>query len=237
MRVDCNEDGFAKENVLAICSLGHSTKKVADRTKGFIGEKGIGFKSVFKVASSVHISSGPWSFRFDSIEPLGMIAPILESFPPEEIVPGQTQMILDLKGKAEAVEIDIDLENIPHQLLIFLRKLRKITIFKPLKRKRFMSQRIEHDGNTGGEIIDLSTGIGWNSVFVTSQKYIIVRDTQKDLPDEERRPGVKETEIVLAFPVEDDTTPVIKSQYTYAYLPIDDYGFKVSIVSATRRAH
>ena len=48
--IESNEDGFEEANVRAICSVGESTKK---STQGYIGEKGIGFKSVFKIASRV----------------------------------------------------------------------------------------------------------------------------------------------------------------------------------------
>ena len=45
-----NEVGFAERNVLAICSMGESTKQASDA--GYIGNKGIGFKSVFKLTTT-----------------------------------------------------------------------------------------------------------------------------------------------------------------------------------------
>ena len=42
-----NERGFSAENIRALCDIGNSTKKGANR--GYIGNKGIGFKSVFRV--------------------------------------------------------------------------------------------------------------------------------------------------------------------------------------------
>jgi HSP90 family molecular chaperone len=62
--IDCNEDGFTPENVRAICRIGESTK-IRANAQYYIGEKGIGFKSVFMVASKVHIQSGPFSFSFE----------------------------------------------------------------------------------------------------------------------------------------------------------------------------
>ncbi|KAF3970887.1 hypothetical protein CMV_005459 [Castanea mollissima] len=41
-----NEKGFSSKNIDSICSVGRSTKK-GNRKRGYIGEKGIGFKSVF----------------------------------------------------------------------------------------------------------------------------------------------------------------------------------------------
>ncbi len=49
-------------------------------SEGFIGEKGIGFKSVFKVANVVHVASGHYQFKLDRREPLGMILPRLSTF-------------------------------------------------------------------------------------------------------------------------------------------------------------
>lgn len=58
-----NEIGFDIDDIIAITDLGDSRKKGKERlTKGFIGEKGIGFKSVFALASKVEIESPPWHF-------------------------------------------------------------------------------------------------------------------------------------------------------------------------------
>lgn len=43
-----NEQGFSVENIKALCDIGNSTKKRSGA--GYIGHKGIGFKSVFRVA-------------------------------------------------------------------------------------------------------------------------------------------------------------------------------------------
>jgi hypothetical protein len=58
-----NEQGFDVEDVIAITGAGVSTKLNTKRlSHSFIGEKGIGFKSVFALASSVEIESPPWHF-------------------------------------------------------------------------------------------------------------------------------------------------------------------------------
>ncbi|KAK4647378.1 uncharacterized protein QC761_0000340 [Podospora bellae-mahoneyi] len=73
--------GFKKKNVRAICSAAESSKNVLPQKayageRRLIGEKGLRFKSVFKVASSVWIRSGHYSFRFDRDGELGRIRPI-----------------------------------------------------------------------------------------------------------------------------------------------------------------
>lgn len=48
-----------------------------DWSSGFIGKKGIGFKSVFKVSDTPHIFSGDFSFKFDTqSEELSYIMPV-----------------------------------------------------------------------------------------------------------------------------------------------------------------
>lgn len=49
-----NEVGFSANNIRALCDVGNSTKM--GHNAGYIGKKGIGFKSVFRVplkASSI----------------------------------------------------------------------------------------------------------------------------------------------------------------------------------------
>ena len=58
-----NELGFTKQNVRAITAIGESTKKLLlDGKDNSIGEKGVGFKSVFGVAESVEIHSNGFDF-------------------------------------------------------------------------------------------------------------------------------------------------------------------------------
>ena len=72
-----NEKGFNEDDIQSICSAGQSTKK-AKKIEGFIGEKGIGFKSVFKISSFPHIFSNDFHIHFKDSDPeigLGYIIP------------------------------------------------------------------------------------------------------------------------------------------------------------------
>lgn len=46
--------------------------------------------------------------------------------------------------------------------------------------------------------------------------------------DDEKRKGLSRSDIVLAFPVSDDDTPIIANQDVYAFLALRSYGFSVS---------
>src|SRR5690554_6130851 len=61
--VQNNESGIQDNNFKALCSVGDTTKK--NKRSGYIGEKGIGFKSIFAVCSTPHIFSNGFQFSFD----------------------------------------------------------------------------------------------------------------------------------------------------------------------------
>lgn len=64
LEISYNEKGFTINDVIAITGTGASTKTANKLSaNSFIGEKGIGFKSVFALANEVRIESGPWGFR------------------------------------------------------------------------------------------------------------------------------------------------------------------------------
>ncbi|KAJ0020560.1 hypothetical protein Pint_31039 [Pistacia integerrima] len=58
-----NEKGFSAENMESICSAGVPTKE-GNRKRGQIGEKGIGFKSVFLITARPYVFSSGYQIRF-----------------------------------------------------------------------------------------------------------------------------------------------------------------------------
>ena len=203
----------------ALCRVGRSTKKGGDNATGYVGEKGIGFKSVFKAADVVWVSSRYYSFKFDKSKQLGMIAPVWSELP-APIKAGWTSIYLQLSGSYNRKGLLDELRSLDSRLLIFLRRLRNITvsISEPFRKtwKRTFS-RTEIRGN----IIQL---IENNKAF----DYIITRHQVTNMPLESKRQGVSSSELTLGFPINEDGTPKRESQQAYAFLPIRDYGFEVS---------
>lgn len=114
--ISSNEMGFNRSNVNAICSISESTKAGrADCT----GEKGIGFKSFFKIATTVHISSRGYNFQFDANRLCGMVIPEWKLFPGRYYQPQMTQFLLKLKNDAPRALIEADMRAIaPTHLFI-----------------------------------------------------------------------------------------------------------------------
>lgn len=124
-----NETGFSIENVNAICAVGKSTKS---KFQGYIGEKGIGFKSVFRITSMPHILSNGYRFslpEYDLETKLGFIVPTWIEKNIEGIDPNQTTIILPLdKTEFNYEKIEAMLRDIEPETILFLSKLRKLTV-------------------------------------------------------------------------------------------------------------
>ncbi|CAD6256983.1 unnamed protein product [Miscanthus lutarioriparius] len=135
-----NERGFSATNIESICRVGKSTKK-GNRHQGYIGEKGIGFKSVFLISSQPHIFSNGYQIKFNE-KPcaecnIGYIVPQwVESTPSlsdiealygcSKVLP-TTIIILPLKSeKIDAVKRQ--LSSMHPEMLLFLTKIRKLSV-------------------------------------------------------------------------------------------------------------
>ena len=238
--VDSNEDGFSKANLEAICSVGDSTKK---HSAGYIGEKGIGFKSVFKIAKKVHIQSGPFSFAFshtrdDEDGGLGMITPCWED---AEDLPSnvRTRMTLTLIDADRYEERACEFRDIPYTLLIFLSHLESLSItFNPPDDDHTIVEYSKRESEEHGmytTILCETTSKG-NSASTSEQKYYTFKSDLQNLPfdgariDKEGK-NIDQATVILAFPVDESDEPVLEQQYTYAYLPLRRVGFNFLIQS------
>ncbi|POO03753.1 Histidine kinase-like ATPase, C-terminal domain containing protein [Trema orientale] len=135
-----NEVGFSKKNMESLCSVGRSTKK-GKRQQGFIGEKGIGFKSVFLVSQQPYVYSNGYRIRFrEEPDPdcgIGYIVPewvwgkpllsdIFDIYGSNMRLP-TTIFILPLKPeKVEAVKMQ--LSELHPEILLFLSKVKRLYV-------------------------------------------------------------------------------------------------------------
>ena len=225
-RVDCNELGFSQQDVEAICKVGASTKK-KDKSAGYIGEKGIGFKSVFKAANIVYIKSRGYSFKFDVTDPvlkdMGMLTPTWTDFPTLSL-PDHTHILMELLPACDLRSLQIELKTLKPTVILFLQKLRRLTINVGDDLHRTFECEKEVDGSsvTITESCFIQGTIRRNIVL----NYVVSRFTQETLPVEEKRLGITQTEIILAFPLLDGK-PHLAKQNVHAFLPLRDFGFKV----------
>ncbi|KAF5714682.1 hypothetical protein FMUND_7251 [Fusarium mundagurra] len=235
--IECNENGFTHENLKAICAIGKSSKVGA---AGYIGEKGIGFKSVFMAAWKVHIQSNDFSFSFTHRKGdsgLGMVTPVWEDAD-ESLGGSSTRITLFLHTSDDPEEdarqretIRLQFQDLQHTILLFLRKLRKVQV----------SFFDEDDTQTSSTTYSLR---GSNPVTVKKEtsegveerQYHVTKHVAENIPKSENRTYSEEqdradssTEVVLAFPVADSGDPIVENQDVFAFLPMRPMGFKFLI--------
>ncbi len=218
-----NEVGFSERNVQALCSVGDSSKA---KKSGYIGEKGIGFKSVFTVSNAPEIHSNGFHFRFDRTDDANLLGYVVPEWcePDDEVKAGCTTVVLPAAPGYKFGQETI--EDLDARLLLFLSQLKAIELEHEGARTSF--RRRDKNG-----LSHLTTEIARPGVEPTTEETRFVRipvDFSMEKVPDEKRPDVATTTVVLAFPVDEagaadpqPTSPV------FAFLPIRPVGFKFSI--------
>ena len=211
-----NEIGFNSDNVDAICAVGETTK---EKRRGYIGEKGIGFKSVFRVTGNPHIFSNGYHFclpKSDAQTGLGYIVPQWIHTVPEGLDLSETHIILPLTERNFGYEvIEEMLQDIEPEVILFLSTLQEIQIktdtgddFTILKDDSAMPEvQILVDGKKQGDAFSHA-----DDFLVCTERY----DKPIDI-HHEKREGIENREVTIAFPLNENATAVGK---IFAYLPV-----------------
>ncbi|RDW58036.1 hypothetical protein BP6252_13447 [Coleophoma cylindrospora] len=237
MAVQYNEDGFSAEDVTALCSTGLSngdTQPVGKRSRMC----GIGFKSVFTAASTVHVKSGPFGFYFEydartTNSSLGMINPKwMDSS--LEIDHPSTRITLNFRPPTEQVIRNIASLQLPPEILLFLKKLREVTVNKYgsnlqlLSSIKYIRMPIE---TANRKVLGATSATDGQNTSLSYGQYHVVKRYLTSLPKHHTKPNGN-GKVILAFPLDSAGAPIIQTQLVYSYLPLRDYGFKFLIHSA-----
>ncbi|XP_018534128.2 uncharacterized protein wu:fj29h11 [Lates calcarifer] len=217
-----NEIGFQEKNIRAICDVGRSTK--GKHKYGYIGQKGIGFKSVFKVTDCPEIHSNGFHLRFDkTCGSMGYILPHwTEDKRPVEAklktanqISWTTKICLPLRSENHQTR------NLFHDvhpsLLLFLHRLRSITIYNQSEKRLVTMTRkdLSHDVLE----VEHTNGV---------ERWLVVKTT---LQPKKIKEDVESTELALAFQLSSDNTgsDIVcqpQKQPVFAYLPLRSFGFR-----------
>ncbi len=215
-----NEKGFKDCNVDAICGIGGSTKR-DKKSMGYIGEKGIGFKSVFMITNEPQIYSNGFHFKFDydETDPKSIIIPHWVDDVPDFIDSEQTNIVLPLKN--EVKEELTEFTKIDPCILLFLRKLKYIEIEDKIRNITRTIERYDIDGK-----IKIVHSDGENYWKIIKSEILTIPLQIK----EEKRKDITETQIILAFPLKQDGgADTSNEQNVFAFLPVRSYGFRFII--------
>ncbi len=232
-----NEVGFFEPNIAAICKVGQSTKS---RNKAEnIGEKGIGFKSVFSVSSAPEIHSNGYHFRFDRTNESNLLGYVVPHWcePSDEVRPDGTTIILPATTGVEFNSTTLG--DLDARVLLFLNKLRQLSL--DFGDAKSVYRRIDRKG-----ISLLRTETQTDSPKPDQQELRYVRVAKSITVEAQfadvKRPNIASTEVVLAFPInEADEALPEQASHVFAYLPVAQLGFKFPfhadfILNASREA-
>lgn len=205
-----NEVGLRPEDLKALCAVGKSTKT---KQQGYIGEKGIGFKSVFKVTQRPFLFSAGYQFHFDREEDpeakLGYIIPYWVDAAPDVIADQGDRTCILLPIDADQWERVVDhLNQIAPETILFLRRLEALTVELPDQPSLEL-----HVDKSRAPLVELLDGSG-------SAVYWLHHHETPRPPDlnEEKRFGIDVRTVSVAFPLETAKEP----EYSvFAYLPTE----------------
>ena len=203
-----NEEGFQERNVRAICSIGETTKS---KREGYIGEKGIGFKSVFQITATPHIYSAGYQFSFsdkpDQEVGFGYIIPYWMNEIPQKIeeLRDQTCILLPLReGKRKAVQDE--LQQIAPETILFLNKLKALQI---CINDQIVTEVYRNDLEYPRvEILNNETSFFYWLSEIDFEK-------KKEI-NEEKREGINSRKVSVSFPINMNTKPFVG---VFAFLP------------------
>ncbi|XP_057182526.1 uncharacterized protein LOC130549349 isoform X2 [Triplophysa rosa] len=217
-----NECGFEEKNIRAICDVGRSTK--GKHKYGYIGQKGIGFKSVFKVTNCPEIHSNGFHIQFDKTSsPMGYILPHWVDLErpvgsvAKEISEKRWTTKIHLPLRSESYQTKNLFHDVHPSLLLFLHRLRSIAIFNETEKhsmtmtRRDLSHNVLEVAHTGGV-----------------ERWLVVK---KMLYPKKVKEDMESTELALAFQLSDSSSgdAIPQKQPVFAFLPLRSFGFRFII--------
>jgi hypothetical protein len=210
-----NEVGFSEDNMKAMCSIGSSFK---DKLKGYIGEKGIGFKSVFKVTKSPYIYSNGYQVRFqDEINEIGLgyIVPEWVENVPKVATIDHTTIILPLNnGKVGFSEVSRMMKEFTPETILFLSKIRQLRFFVEGEYDISISKSVEKEHVVN---LTISTTVDEQTSVIHKEHLLYTKNILRpaDLLVEGRE-EVLDRDVTISFPIGNTAN----DGAIYAYLPV-----------------
>lgn len=220
-----NESGFTEEQVNAICAFKKSTKS-KNKDKGFIGEKGIGFKSVFKITDRPAIYSNGYRFYFQRQDEDGVTEYIIPhwieddellQYPKKFQENTHTTLYLPFdtsKKESSIARLREDIKQIEPILLLFLNRLDNIRIYEDDEQLINTTKSSKKLDNI--KVVTIKNDLTHDKYYIF-KKSIKVDMTLDEVAEKDgRRKDVKEREIIIAFPDKKNET---LEDRVFAFLP------------------
>jgi hypothetical protein len=231
-----NETGFQASHVRAVCRFGMSSKG-SDRQR-FIGEKGLGFKSVFQAADRPEIHSNGYHFRFDLTQHNGLGRAIPEWIE-DCIDESGTKIFLPTRAGSAVPQREPDDLEAERWVLLFLRKLDRVDFYDEIQGRRVLLERTRHERE-----VQLKRTLwtrGQAPQTVTQRFRVVHRDVDVSHAREQDRKNIDFSPVTVAVPIDLRGTPELELQgWEYAFLPVAAtdlrFSFNADLLLATDRS-
>ncbi|CAF1337053.1 unnamed protein product [Rotaria sordida] len=237
-----NERGLRKKDVLAICSVAVSTKTTQQEQ---IGEKGVGFKSVFAASNEPLLISHAWQFQFrvpghdamSYISPLWITNQDIPDCISSQISTSrqETYLYLPLKFQAHPSETESFLNQVIKAvdpcILLNMRRLKNLEIIDkrndtPIFIKKELRHSIKLVGQSNVTFEDFLfndlTGSVVELSISSERRTFRVYNCYIDIPNSIEQRKSSRTRLIIAFPCEND---YYLTSTVYTGLPVCDLGF------------
>ncbi len=141
-------------------------------------------------------------------------------------------MTLTLADPSQFLKHTADFSEIPDTLIIFLKRLKRMSISMHPNDSQDDSEIVERrtyrydESNGQGRLTKVSSFD--ELAYETTLLYRVTRKLLTDLPSEPARTHTNQAEVVLAFPIDSQSRPIIEQQDVFAFLPLCRAGFSVS---------
>ncbi|NQW51720.1 MAG: hypothetical protein HQ465_10815, partial [Rhodospirillales bacterium] len=230
-----NERGFLEPHVRAICSFADSSK-THDKSS-FIGEKGLGFKSVFQISDRPEVHSNGYHFRFDRTQHGGLGREIPEWIEGCEESRG-TRIELPIRADAAIPLRDPDDLRAEQWILLFLRKLNSVQYHDEV-----CGRTLQLEKHIEGEFVNLSHRILEKDVQQNSEQSFRIEEHLVDVSSvaEPKRSGFRDSTVAVAVPRNASGRIRLDcSGRAFAYLPIEEtelrFSFNADLLLDTSRS-
>ncbi|KAJ3337185.1 hypothetical protein HDU93_001473 [Gonapodya sp. JEL0774] len=216
-----NEDGFTATDMRSLCDVGKSTKE--GDTGSFIGRKGVGFKSVYRLTSTPEIHSNGFHVRFDD---QSFVIPQwieTDSYPLPDDHLWRTKIVLPLP-QITPETIDLMSKVLDPRILIFLRKLKCIEFVNQLPGSaEVLVRSFTRAPDPASGIVEVTSANA--TLMSVANRWLVVKKAV-DMPAWSQRDidldWTPNADLALAFSL----IPPGDPQPAFAYLPLRTYGFQ-----------
>lgn len=233
-----NEHGFSHEDVRAICDVGRSTKTDAHgsdggNTQARGGEKGIGFKAVFRVTDEPRIHSNGFHIQFSAFsKPVAYILPQWVASEPEyQRKDWNTTMVLPWRPavRAKLEEFAAQLSSIDPSSVLFLRRLRVVRIVDFITdRTVHITLDCKHDSRF--QMKNNKTELRTVNANGDESRWLMVEERLTNPLQQRKGKQVAQTTVALGFPVDENNAAAAGRQCNaYALLPVQQIPFDFAV--------